>query len=281
MIIKSMSRKSLSFHQLVNYLDKECSVKRFSWNMYSRDFNKGVVKEFMENAKLLKNSRGKVYLYHEVISLENVSLDEKLSQEILFDLANKYVGERAKNHLVFGSIHRDTSHPHIHLIISANEMGENKRVRLSKSEFATIQANLEAYKNEKYKELEASHIYDKRKDRTKSKQSEQEIKHKRKKLPLKEQIKNDLSHIFSTATSHTYLQNALKNKGFELYQRGATVGVIFEGKKYRLKTLGMDSLYKNTFTKIAKVEARKERRSELKKEKNREKSKNHTRDFSR
>lgn len=277
MIIKSMSRKSLSFHQLVNYLDKEQSLKRFSWNMYSRDFNKEVVKEFMENAKILKNSRGIVYLYHEVISLENVSLDEKLSQEILFDLADKYVEKRAKNHLVFGSIHRDTSHPHIHLIISANEMGADKRVRLSKSEFATVQANLEAYKNEKYKELETSHIYDKRKDKSKSKQSEQELKHKRKKLSLKEQIKNDLSHIFSSAISKKYLENSLNNKGFEVYKRGATLGVIFKNKKYRLKTLGMESLYKNTLTKIEKVEVRQKRRNELKKQR----SKNQDRDFSR
>jgi hypothetical protein len=81
-----------------------------------------LAKEFNDNAKTLKKSRGKVYLYHEVISLENTKLDNKQSKEILHKLADKYISLRAKNHLVYGVIHNDTNNPHIHLMISSNEV---------------------------------------------------------------------------------------------------------------------------------------------------------------
>lgn len=254
MIIKSMSRKTSSFSSLVNYLCKEKS-KTFTWNMYSSKDNKQkIIREFMENAKYLKNSRGKVYLYHEVISLKNENLDNKLSQKILQDLANEYISLRAKNHLVFASIHFDTKNPHIHLAISSNEVCGTKRKRLSKKEFSNIQAYIESYKNEKYKSLENSKIYGKSKVNSKEKQAEQELKKRRNKSSIKDMIKRDLSEIFSFANTKTNLQNALKLKHYELYQRGKTNGIIFEDKKYRLKTLGLDEIYENSLKKIEEYE---------------------------
>ncbi|WP_419763935.1 MAG: hypothetical protein ACNI28_09070 [Arcobacter sp.] len=58
MIIKSMSRASTSFKQLINYLDKDNLVKKYSWNMYANiDNNKELVDEFMQNSKYLATSR--------------------------------------------------------------------------------------------------------------------------------------------------------------------------------------------------------------------------------
>lgn len=268
-----MSRKSQSFHQLLDYLQKEDDGKSFTWNMYSDKANyKELVKEFMQNAKHLKNSRGKVFLYHEVLSLENSGLTKKEMEKILYDLADKYINARAKNHLVYANIHNDTNNPHIHLMISANEIESSKRLRLSKKEFAEIQSHLEIYKNTKYKELEQSRIYGKEKDKSKSKQAEQEMKHKRKKTTQKEFIRENLQDIFSKATTIEYLKKAMESRGFEFYTRGATQGVTLDGKNYRLKTLGLEQEYRKTQQNIKQAEARKEKRQEFKQEKSKAKS---------
>lgn len=270
MIIKSMSRSSKSFAQLLKYLDKDESLDKYVWNMYANKYNnKELSKEFLENAKYLDKSRGKVYLYHEVIALKNI--DIKQAQNILYELANEYINLRAKNHLVFGAIHNDTNNPHIHLIISANEIEGLKRIRLAKKEFAQIQTKLENFKNKHFKELEQTHIYEQENiSKSKTKRVEQEMKHKRQKLSKKELLKQDLQDIFEKSQSMSALENSLKNKGYELYIRGSTLGVIFESKKYRLKTLGIEQEYKNTLSKINKIEARKERRAEFKNSKTRD-----------
>lgn len=263
MIIKSTTRKSNSFSQLISYLHREASFEARTFNMYGSD-KKECLKEFLENAKHIQNSRGKVYMYHEIISIDKKLANEK---EILFDLAIKYTELRAKNHLVYSIVHNNTKNPHIHLIISSNEIQNNKRKRLSKKEFKNIQKELEAYKNEKYKELSNSNIYDNRKDNSKQKRREQEMKHKRKKITKKEQIKKDLEHIFSNATSKIYLINALKSKNYEIYNRASIIGVKYQNKKYRLKTLGLEANYNQAIKKIEKIKSRKKTRSDFKESK--------------
>lgn len=264
MIIKSMSRKSKSFSQLYDYLMRDNSFS-FSRNTYSHSTNKkDLIREFMRNSDYLKTSRGKNYLYHELLSLEENNLSAEKQKEILLDLANKYLESRAKNHLAIGVFHTDKNHLHIHLMISANEIEGTKRVRISKKEFSSIQKNLENYKNERYKELSISSHYQKTKDLNKEKQIEQEIKNRRNKTTIKDDIKKDLEELFNKATSKTYIENYLKNKGYEIYTRGQTKGVIYENKKYRFKTLGLDKLYDSKLKELDKIKDRELRREKQK-----------------
>lgn len=265
MIIKSMSRKSKSFSQLYDYLMRDKSSSCFTRNSYSNPKNKkDLIREFMQNSDFLKNSRGKNYLYHELLSLEKNNLSIKRQKEILLDLANKFLNLRAQNHLSFGVIHEDKNNVHLHLMLSSNEIEGEKRVRLSKKELASIQATLEHYKNEKYQELSKSNIYQSKKDLSKEKQKEQEIKHRRKTQTKKEQIKEDLEKAFKSTTSKTYLNNHLKNLGYTIYTRGKTIGVNHENKNYRLKTLGLDTLYSSKIKELEKREQRELRREKQK-----------------
>ncbi len=274
MIIKSMSRKNISFLKLLKYFEKEQVKSRFIHNLYSNiNDRKQIIKEFMANAKYLKNSRGKVFLYHEILSLENNNLTLKEQEKILQDLTKNYIQARANEHLVYGVIHEDTNNLHIHLMISSNKVSENKRVRLSKSEFKNIQASLESYKNRTYPQLsKTSHYQDKTKDISKSKNREQEIKHKRNKQTKKEFLKESLQNIFTRSLSKVALENSLKDKGFYLYKRGSNFLIKYENKNYRLKTLGLDNLYEQTLTKLEKIEKRKEKRRSFKNEKIRDKT---------
>jgi len=250
MIIKSMSRKNTSFAQLIKYFEKEQVNSRFSWNLYScMNDRDSIIKEFESNSKYLKNARGKVYLYHEVLSLEKNNLSIKKQQEILQDLSKKYITQRANESLVYGVIHNDTDNLHMHLMISSNKISSNKRERLSKKEFKTIQHILEEYKNEYYKELNQTNFYE-QKQYIKSRQSKKEF------------VKENLENIFKRSLSKV----SLKNKGFIIKQKGQNFVVEYENKTYRLKTLDLDIQYKQTLSIHIKTELRKEKRQEFKQE---------------
>ncbi|RLA84253.1 MAG: hypothetical protein DRG78_01975 [Epsilonproteobacteria bacterium] len=271
MIIKSMSRANQTFYQLIRYFEKEQILNKFAWNLYSDlEDEAELTREFLDNAQYLKNSRGKVYLYHEILSLEKNNLTLEEQQQIINDLTKQYIQQRANNHLVYGVIHNDTNNLHMHLMISSNKVLEHKRTRLSKAQFKQIQKNLELYKNLTYKhQLKPTYIYlkPKVKEHIKEKIQEQEMKHRRKKQTKKEFVREQLQNIFKRSISKVALENSLKNKNFEINTRGLNIGVRFENKNYRLKTLGLDYEYKQTLTRFTKREKLREKRSEFKKEK--------------
>jgi len=252
MIIKSLSRQNKSFRELYNYLVKNKEAILGAFNLYSNPKDKkAVVKEFLDNAKFLKKSRGKNFLYHEILSLNPNSLDLKKQIAILNDLVNRYVNLRAKDHLVFTAIHKDKKHLHIHLMISANELYSSKRVRFSKKDFNKIQKELENYLLNNYPELNSKKIY---------------TKENKEKKSNKEKLKNILDSIFKNISSIDEFHKALETNNLELYTRGKTVGIVFEGKKYRLKTLGFIDEYERVLNsaKNSKQEIEK-RREEMKK----------------
>jgi len=266
MIIKSMSRKSKSFSQLYDYLTRDTSSFSFSRNTYSSPKNKkDFINEFYANAQHIRDARGKVYMYHEVLSIEENNLSKERQKEILLDMAEKYLFQRADEHLAFGVVHEEKNNMHLHLMISANEIEGDKRMRLSKAEFKQIQQRLENYKNQKYKELKQSFMYQNKKDISKKKQDEQELKNRGKKS-IKEVLKESLRDTFLKAQSQSSLENSLNSNGYTLYKRGNTVGIIYNNKKYRLKTLGLETEYKQLFKKFEQKQERQTRRQHFKDE---------------
>jgi len=265
MIIKSMSRSSKSFASLYDYFCKNDNVDLRGYNLFSNPLDKDeVIKEFLENAEYLKRSRGKNYLYHEIISLKENDLDLDEQKTILEDLAFKYLSLRAENHLALMALHSDKEHIHIHLMISSNRISENKRTRLSKKKFHSIQQSIERYTNQTYPQLEPTSHYLRDKNLEKEKRAEQELKHKRGKITKKEELKNLLKETFEKANSTTYLKNHFKDLAIEFYIRGKTTGLIFEGKKYRLKTLGLEDLYFRTLQRLEKKQERELKRARTK-----------------
>lgn len=240
MISKSLSRNKKSFEALYNYLtrDKESILNTFNLYADPRD-REAVIKEFMENSEYLNRARGKNYLYHEILSLPQNDLSLERQKQILNELSQKYLSLRAENHLAFSSLHHDKEHTHMHLMISANEFLGNKRVRLSKKEFGMIQKELEVYKNEFYPELMQTKHYQKAKDFSKSRNKEQELKKRTKRQTKREILKEKLQTLFSRASSKEELEKLLSENEMNLYKRGRTTGVKFEGKSYRFKTLGV------------------------------------------
>ena len=81
---------------------------------------------------------------------------------------------------------------------SANEIEGDKRVRLSKKKFKEIQQRLENYKNQKHKELRESSFYQDKKDLSKTKQNEQELKNRGAKS-IRDIVKENLEKLLIEA----------------------------------------------------------------------------------
>ena len=267
MIIKSMSRKHKSFSQLFNYMKNGSSQNSdydfFSKNLYTNN-GKEITAEFLRNARLLKARANGNYLFHEVISLtKSKQLTLQQEKERLFDIVRLYTEKRCDNNLVTGFLHDEKSNNiHYHLMISSNEVGEYKNHRLTKFEFDKMKKSTEKYVIDKYPELEQDIIINWQKDNAKkaqrkAKQSNKagEVKRKGGRLAKKEKITAALRKVFSQSESKDDFFNRLAEQNIELYNRGKNIGFIngSDNKKYRLKTLALESEFQRISDLMAPV----------------------------
>ena len=247
MIVKSMARKGPSFAQLIAYINEgaERDDPIFVRNLYASSVPEWTAGQFMENHRLLKARKGGNSLYHEVIALkaqEGLSIDQL--RKALLELAERYVSLRAPRQLAWGRVHLDNRHPHIHLMISANELGMAQRVRLTKGAFGLIQTDLERYAKTHFPELKLPDLYDKeaRTAQPSLKITRKEGERQRRtgwpstKTRVAETIKQELG----PKATWQQVQDLARSKGWKAYQRGQTYGLIVEGRKHRLKTLGLE-----------------------------------------
>ena len=252
MIIKSMSRKHASFGQLIDYIEKGSSSRRFSvfHTTYNRD-SEHLKAEFTENAKYLKDRKNGVYLYHEVLSIKRSHrASEDQQKEALQAIVMEYLNRRASRQLAYAVLHEDKKdNLHFHIVISANERESHHRTRLSKADFADIQAQLEKWTMETFPELEQQAVFSA--NQTKEQQAEKqkkarisnqgaEMKRRGGKTSERDQMKETLEGIFSASTNGQHFSDLMEKAGLKLYQRGKNYGVSSEdGTKYRFSTLGL------------------------------------------
>ena len=157
MITKSLSRKTPSFSQLIEYMHSERADERFELRQHCfAQSEKALAHEFYQNSQLLGKRKNGNYLYHEILSISiEHGVERQHAKACLRELALRYVSERCPRNMVYGCLHDDhKDHIHYHLMISANEKGENRRLRLSKKEFERVKENLEKHTLKQYPELQ-------------------------------------------------------------------------------------------------------------------------------
>ena len=76
--------------------------------------------------------------------------------EILEDLAQVYLELRAPDALGIARVHTDKDHVHLHFMISPNEIGTTKSIRLTKKQFQALRRTIEEYQVTYYPELKKS-----------------------------------------------------------------------------------------------------------------------------
>ena len=108
MITKSMSRKTASFGQLLDYItrEKDQNLHSIRHNLFGVELH-DVRHEFEQNAELLRKRRGSNYLYHEILSMTRAKgISEAEQKEKLRTIAEDYIAARCPDNLVFGGLHR-------------------------------------------------------------------------------------------------------------------------------------------------------------------------------
>jgi hypothetical protein len=234
------------------------------WNNFyasERTTEDEIIATFEQNANLLRERQNGNVLYHEILSFSaghTVRGDELY--RMVADVGQEYLRERAPEQLAYGVVHLDTDHIHLHLMISANDVGRSERVRLSKTEFSETQKKIERFTLEHYQELAQTRVYDRElpRERLKMDVHEQAMKSHTKEPSRKEQIKAKMHHLFERANSFSELADFAKSEGFSFYQRGQTVGVMVKDpdgqeRKHRLSTLGVQDHYELTNRRLTEL----------------------------
>jgi len=257
MIIKSMSRKAPTFGQLAAYIGRssggDTSVP-FVRNIYSGGSDRDqVVGQFLENYRYLPVRKGGNALYHEVIVLEpQKHLPDSQIEAALHELAEQYCDQRAPHQLAWGQVHHDTEFPHIHLMISANAVRSDRRVRMDQQYFAQVQRGLESWRAEHLPELNARVIYgtEHKKQTPKQPMAEGEMVRRTDQRSKKQVVYDHLQPVLAASVDLKDARSKASKLGLEFYQRGQTWGVkeIDSGKRYRLQTLGLGTAFERFIT---------------------------------
>ncbi len=250
-----MARKSPSFGQLLAYMTiPEQAGPTVTHNMRALANDLPAVhREFLDNARYLPPRKNGNVLYHEIISFSDLDLPS-ITPSILEDLTRKYLELRAPRALAFAQAHLDTACPHMHIMIAANELVSRKRLRLSRADFAGVKRSLEKYQRKRYPFLQHSVVFggSQQKGQQKGLQSRAESERERRlekelrAVPSqKDQIRDLILEQLTAAPSGKALFLRLKRLSLHLYKHGKTVGVqdVSTGKRYRLKTLGLEDAF--------------------------------------
>jgi hypothetical protein len=210
-----------------------------------------VIQLFEENAKHLAIRKNGNVLYHEIISFSaGHALTQAILTQLVADVGQEYLRQRAPTQLAYGVVHFDTEHIHLHLMISANSVGRPERVRLSKQRFAEIQQQLEHFVMTRFPELEQTQVYrDKAQgERCKLRAKEQAMTLRAKAPSRKEDLARRLADIFGQAYSQADFEYRCRAEGVRIYQRGNSLGVLVHEvdgaeRNHRLSTLGVMHAY--------------------------------------
>lgn len=239
MIIKSLSRKTKSYKQLLNYMFKEASngivlKKNIQGNTiedWVQEFNNN------ENNRLFVRSNNLMF-YHEVISVSKKD-KENITITKLKDIGKQYLKLRGDNIMSIGVIHEEKDNIHLHFIISSVEIYTGRSARTSKGKFKEIKEELQKYHIDKYPELVHSVVNHSKKSKSISEKEFQLIK-RTKHATEKEYINTILGKLYSQSKSKKEFLKLILNNNLNIYERNGKPCGIITNKKYRFKTIGFD-----------------------------------------
>lgn len=262
MIIKTLSRRGSGFDKAISYVDKNQEQTEKS-KLFDENFRiyhniigstkEDAIQAFKENYQHKKKRKNGISMHHEILSFHK---DDKVTQKAIEDLSQKYIEMRGQNSLVYGAVHTDKNHVHCHLIISANEVGSSKSIRLNNKQFKEVRIQLETYQQKHYPELHRSIVYlgrEKQRNRKKQdassrdqkyvelqKRLETEAKNQntRKKVTDKEKVFVYLHQAQQRAKSLEEFYKLVEKQGLKVYERkNKKIGITLKGRNYRFATV--------------------------------------------
>lgn len=246
MIIKSLSRKSASYGQLLKYISKKAAPNFEIRHNVPFEPDLELIRMHFENlAEQLPQRKNGNKLYHEILSIpRHEGLELERQQQALYALCQEYIKHRAPDHAVYGKMHLEGHHLHAHLIISPSSLdAPSQRVRIAKGKYNEIQKELEGWMMAMFPELEQALVYTKDTPGRRRPEKEAQYEQRTGKASKKAQLRLALEHLLSQAESPEAFAALLERYGLALYMRGNVPGIIAENRRYRLSTLGLAEQY--------------------------------------
>lgn len=269
MIIKSITHtsKTASIDNLINYVfsDKDITNEQGE-SITITNLLHGTQSSWAKQFKRVEKRRQSFYggkevkFYHEILSF---SPDSKPTKDELEDLIYKYLELRLDTPtLAYCGVHFSTTHYHAHVVIQGIDLFGNS-IRMSKSSFKKdVQIKMNQYQAKNHPRLLDSIIDYSLPSKSKVKlESHKAWKTKERKgeKSEKEKLYIFIQNAFLKSDSvEAFIANlSLKNISC-YYRRNVLTGVLFSGRKYRLKkTLGIN------FEQLLKPDLKNERLSRL------------------
>lgn len=197
------------------------------------------VEQYQKNEQFRKVKRkDSVYVKHEILSFHKAD-SENISIDKLKDIARQYMKLRNHRGMYVAVPHMDKDHLHIHICSSGIEYRTGKSTRMSRKDFADLKKNVQNYQSEKFPELSHSIVaHGARKEKAIS-DREYQFKKRTGKETNKDKVISALNNCYKKANSKDNFFELLLEYGLTTYIRGGRVsGIIFQDRKFRLKTLG-------------------------------------------
>lgn len=248
MILKSLTRKTASFKQLLEYMmhdkDRYKDERGESFVLQHNVQGKTTqswVKQYEKNELNRVHQRSNsVKMYHDILSWSNKDT-EQMSLEKMEDMARKYVELRNEDAMYIAIPHRDKDHWHLHFCISGVEIETGLANRVSRDEFKTIKKELQQYQIEKYPELSHSIVnHDGTKKKEIINEKEYQLTKRTKEPSERDSTKALLTTIYKQSTSKEDFYQRIQDNGLKTYERGGKTYGIDGDRKMRFSTLGFD-----------------------------------------
>ncbi|CAN5355357.1 hypothetical protein BH11BAC1_BH11BAC1_23090 [soil metagenome] len=261
MIIKIKSHKRDSFQKILEYMlnnkdrlfDKDKSTFTITHNLKGRNIA-AWVNQYKANEILRAHKRKDgVRLTHEILSWHRDD-SKKITLAKMEDMARKYIRQRNPNGMYVCVPHFDKEHYHLHICASGIEYKTGKGLRLAKTDLQNLKKGIQKYQQEKFPELSQSIVQHGKKDKSVFTEKEYQFKLRTGRESDKEKIIEVLKTCFKKANSKETYFTILQDSNLKMYERkGEVTGIVFNGQKYRFKSLGFT---KNKFEILEKTEKR-------------------------
>jgi hypothetical protein len=242
MIIKSTTRKTQTWKQLLEYMMRDKS--RNESFILKQNIEGNTIKEwsryFMENEKNRVHKRANnVKLYHEILSWSNKD-SNKMTVAKMKDMAQKYMELRSENALAIAVPHYDKGHFHIHFCFSGVEIETGKAIRISQHQFKDIKNQIEEYQRKLYPELQNSIVDHQAKGKSSKKEREYQLIKRTNELSERERIKQTIETSYAKSLSQADFMHRLSEQGLKTYHNNAKLQGVEFGRKYHFGSFGYD-----------------------------------------
>lgn len=221
-----------------------------------------VLNQFENLISKMPSHKSRNIFYHEILSFkrnELLPLEEQL--DILRKTVIMYLQERAPDNLAFAYPHTDhDEHIHYHIMLTSNSYLEPKhRMALTRDEFSNIQKKIEYTVQSMFPQLKLETVYNqdksKEKDYYKTGNTEYGVKQRLgDKKTYREQVKDLLMQGFDLSYDSKSFIEFINRFSIKFYTRAKSVGIVFNGKRYRLNRLGLENRHELFYQQVIRFE---------------------------